>query len=267
MKDMKRHILGISGGKDSTALAIYMRDKIPDIEYFFCDTGAELKETYNYLSQLEKYLGKPIARLNPDRDFEFWLEYNGNFLPSARQRWCTVLLKLKPLEKFVGESKAVSYVGIRCDEQERKGYMAPNGNIQSEFPFIDAGIDKKGVLKILEDSGVGLPKYYEWRSRSGCYFCFFQRKMEWVGLLQRHPSLFKKAKAFEKFDEKTGKRFTWNEQESLEELSNPERVEEIIKKHNKQVELEKLKNKPLYEVFEDALDEEDDIEPCQICNL
>ena len=47
-----RHVLGISGGKDSAALAIYIKDKYPDLsnkmEYFFTDTGAELKEIYDF---------------------------------------------------------------------------------------------------------------------------------------------------------------------------------------------------------------------------
>ncbi|MFZ1474384.1 MAG: phosphoadenosine phosphosulfate reductase family protein, partial [Anaerolineae bacterium] len=47
-----RHIVSLSGGKDSTALAIYMRDRIPDVEYVFCDTGEELPETYEYLDKL-----------------------------------------------------------------------------------------------------------------------------------------------------------------------------------------------------------------------
>lgn len=58
-----RHILNLSGGKDSTALAIYLRDKIPDLEYVFCDTGEELPETYEYLTMLEAYLGRTIVRL------------------------------------------------------------------------------------------------------------------------------------------------------------------------------------------------------------
>ena len=39
-----RHVLGISGGKDSAALAIYIKDRYPEIsekmEYFFTDTGS-----------------------------------------------------------------------------------------------------------------------------------------------------------------------------------------------------------------------------------
>ncbi len=59
----RRHVLGISGGRDSAALAVYMRDRVPGMEYFFCDTGSELPETYEYLKRLEAVLGKSIARL------------------------------------------------------------------------------------------------------------------------------------------------------------------------------------------------------------
>ncbi len=57
------HIVSLSGGKDSTALAIYLRGKIPQVEYVFCDTDKELPETYEYLDKLEAYLQRPIARL------------------------------------------------------------------------------------------------------------------------------------------------------------------------------------------------------------
>ncbi|QTR06319.1 phosphoadenosine phosphosulfate reductase family protein, partial [Saccharothrix algeriensis] len=70
--------LGLSGGKDSSALAIYMHGRVPEMEYFFCDTGAELPETYEYLNRLEAAVGKPIVRLNSSRDFDHWLEvYQG----------------------------------------------------------------------------------------------------------------------------------------------------------------------------------------------
>jgi 3'-phosphoadenosine 5'-phosphosulfate sulfotransferase (PAPS reductase)/FAD synthetase len=64
MTESLRHICGISGGKDSSALAVILRDDVPNMEYFFCDTGAELPETYEYLTRLEVVLGKPIERLN-----------------------------------------------------------------------------------------------------------------------------------------------------------------------------------------------------------
>ena len=86
MASMERHVLGLSGGRDSAALAVYMRQHHPelDIEYFFTDTGKELPEVYEYLGRLEGFLGQPVLRLNPDRDFDFWLKQYNDFLPSPK---------------------------------------------------------------------------------------------------------------------------------------------------------------------------------------
>jgi len=214
-----RHLLGLSGGKDSSALAIYMRDRVPEMEYFFADTGAELPETLEYIDLLEDYLGKPIVRLNATRDFDYYLKYHNNFLPSARQRWCTVNLKLIPFEEYVGDDSAVSYIAIRADEPSRQGYFKPSKtNIQTRMPFRDDGIAKEDVMRILNEAGIGLPRYYNWRSRSGCYFCFFQQQGEWAGLKKHHPDLFEAAKRYEIVDEGSGRLFTWNQVGSLDEV-------------------------------------------------
>ncbi len=259
MSDKKpvRHLLGLSGGKDSAALAIYLRDKVPDMEYFFADTGAELPETLAFVDLMADYLGKEIIRLNAGRDFDYYLKLHSNYLPSAQQRWCTINLKLKPFEQFVGEDAVISYVGIRADEPQREGYISTKPNITTCFPFKDDGLVKADILRILDDSGVGLPKYYEWRSRSGCYFCFYQRKIEWVGLYENHPEAFEKAKQFEKFDEKTGKRYTWSQGESLDELIA--RKEEI--KARSVLDSKQKKSKNLMDIVFD----EDDDGGCLIC--
>jgi len=270
------HVLGISGGKDSAALAVYMRDRVPDMHYYFCDTGEELQETYDYLSVLETYLGKPIKRLNPERPFSHYLKIYNNYLPSPRMRWCTAMLKLKPFEDWIESEfpgcRIKSYVAIRADEN-RDGYISHKPNIEAVYPFKEAGIGKEEVFQILEDLNIGLPKYYEWRTRSGCYFCFFQRRAEWVGLKERHPELYEKAKQYEKeeTDPATGevKRYTWVQRESLTELEQPERVAQIKVAHGKAIALEQARKKPkrLAELFEQALDDEDDAEVCMICHL
>ena len=277
MAQKVRHLLGLSGGKDSSALAVYMRDRVPEMEYFFSDTGKELPETYEFLDRLEAFLGKPIARLNMDpdpysnRDFDHWLTLYGGLLPSSQVRWCTVNLKIRPFEEYVGEDKAYNYVAIRADE-DRDGYKplkTPSlRNIEPKYPFKEDGITKEDVFRILEESGVGLPEYYKWRTRSGCYFCFFQRKSEWVGLLEQHPDLFELAKGYEKFDHETGERFTWCQGESLEELSQPERIAEIKANTEKAMASKKTTkpNRRLIEILTDVLDDEDDEEPCLICH-
>lgn len=244
----EHHVLGISGGRDSAALAVYMRQNHPDLEidYFFTDTGKELPEVYEFLGRLEGFLGKPILRLNPDRDFDFWLKQYNNFLPSAQTRWCTRQLKLRPFELWLKPEleagvNIFSYVAIRSDEEFREGYKGKHPNMKTVLPFKDDGIDKQGVLEILEASGLGLPKYYEWRSRSGCTFCFFQQKIEWVRLQERHPEAFEEAKTYEKTATKLGSPFTWAEGESLEEMTQPDRVEQI--KRDYEVRLERAKSR------------------------
>ena len=217
-----RHVLGISGGRDSAALAIYMRNRVPEMEYFFCDTGSELPETYEYLQRLEVVLAKKIVRLNPDKGFDHWLWVYQGTLPSPQMRWCTKMLKIKPLEAWIGDDPAVTYIAIRADEK-REGYISHKPNISAKFPFKEDGIDKAGVMRILDDGGVGLPSYYEWRTRSGCYFCFFQRKSEWVGLEERHPDLFERAVAYEDKVSFEGsameeRKYTWSGKETLREL-------------------------------------------------
>ena len=93
---------------------------------------------------------------------------------------------------------------------------------------------KDDIFRLLRESGVGVPAYYEeipfevdgetgtyCRSRSGCYFCFFQQKIEWIWLYEQHPDLFKKAMEFEKDG------YTWNQNESLADLIKPERIRQI----------------------------------------
>ena len=138
-----KHILGISGGKDSAALAIYMNSKYPEIDfvYYFCDTGKELDETYQLVKNLEVYLGKTITKLTAkepikagQNPFDFYYNAYRGYLPSSQARWCTKKMKIEPFEDFVGNYPVVSYVGIRGDE-DREGYISRKSNIQSIFPF------------------------------------------------------------------------------------------------------------------------------------
>ena len=257
-----RHILSLSGGKDSTALALYMRDKVPKMEYVFCDTGEELQETYDYLERIEAHLGKPIKRLNPDRPFKHYLDLYRGVLPDPRTRWCTRMLKLKPFEHYVGDDPVTLYVGIRADEPNRTGYVSTKPNIKPRFPFVEDRLRYKDVMRILEDSQLGLPEYYKWRSRSGCYFCFFQQRREWVGLLEHHEGLFKKAASFEKTDPDTGESFTWVQGESLVQLALPERIDQI--KSQDAPRKCGASDQSLMDVFKES---EDSTSGCMICHL
>lgn len=233
-----RQVVPLSGGKDSSALAVYLSQTYPDtpFEFVTTDTGAELPETYEYFERLEYVLGREIVRITalemlgiPERpgrspfDVVLYDHFSG-FLPSARSRWCTRMLKIHPFERYVGSDKAYSYIAIRGDEN-RQGYvqngkpvlLSEEPNITPVYPFKDNGVGIDEVLRILDDSGLGAPGYYNWRSRSGCYFCFFQQIGEWQGLKENHPDLFEKAKAYE--TGKNGRKFTWSDGRTLEQVA------------------------------------------------
>src|SRR5579884_223218 len=222
-----RHILSLSGGKDSAALAVYMRDRVPEMEYVFHDTDKELPETYAYLARLEALLGKRITKTASRYGFDHWLTVYGGLLPSNHRRWCTKMLKLKPFEAYVGDDQVVNYVGLRADE-DREGYISHKPNIRAVYPFREDGLVRADILRILEESGLGLPPYMAWgRTRSGCFFCFYQQRIEWVRLKEHHPDLFDLAKQYEERASATGTKFLWSGREPLSELERPERMQEI----------------------------------------
>ena len=275
--DGARHVLGISGGKDSAALAIYIKDQYPDIhkkvEYFFTDTGAELKEIYDFLDKLEAHLGKEIIRLSSGKDFDHWLTMHNEFLPSAQQRWCTRQMKIKPFEEFVGDDLVVSYIGIRADEN-RDGYISQKDTIKAVFPFVEDGLVRDDIFQMLEDS-VGIPEYYKWRSRSGCYFCFFQRQDEWLGLKRNHPELFEKAREFEqrvrtKYDWKDGEipikghGYTWSSQGTIDEL-----VAKAEKREQEKgiIATSKKTSERWQDTLRNMMDDDPEDQACLVCSL
>jgi hypothetical protein len=132
------------------------------------------------------------------------------------------------------------------------------------YPVLDNddSLIRQDIFDLLRESGVGVPSYYEKieytvdgqigyyaRSRSGCYFCFFQQKIEWIWLYEQHPELYKEAMTYENADEL----FTWVPNESLEELILPQRVKQIKLGHIQRSNNEKSKSSPyLLDILEDT---------------
>lgn len=264
-----RHILSLSGGKDSAALAIYMRDRVPGMEYIFSDTRKELPETYEYLDRIEDYLGTRVTRLNAELGFDHWYDVYGGMIPSNHRRWCTKMLKLKPFEQHVGEDPVINYVGLRADEN-RSGYISHKPNITPAYPFQEDGLKLADIEEILRSSGVGMPPYTKWgRTRSGCFFCFYQQKIEWVRLKETHPDLYEKAKDYEVPFEASGNTFTWSERESLSDLERPERME-AIKREHRQRQLAREAHGgdlTLAQVFARETQDDPEGDACLICTL
>ena len=246
------HILSLSGGKDSTALAFFMKENMPDVfeklELVFCDTECEIPETYDYLNKIEVFLNKSITKLKPKRSFEDILATT-NFLPSHKHRWCTGLLKTQSLENYVKKLKAMYnfsnlnlYIGIRSDEIFRTKAAGQNPILTEVFPFVDNNIYKIDVEDILNKIGIGLSNYYKWRKRSGCYFCFYQSPNDWLNLYENHPDLYKKAMEYEYVDCEKIKngRMGFNMEYSLKDMIKPENITKIKDKYlnNKKIKKE-----------------------------
>ncbi len=239
-KQKEYHILSLSGGKDSTALAFFIKDNMPEVfeqlEMVFCDTECEIPETYDYLNKIEIFLNKKITQLKPYKSFEHLLAVY-KFMPSVINRWCTVELKTKVFRKYVfdifkehGEGTIHLYIGIRHDEAQRTASSAQNDNfIIAQYPFVEHGINKPDVDDILIRSGIGYSDYYSWRKRSGCYFCFYQSKNDWLNLYENHQDLFYKAMEYELKKEKELQRgrFGWNCDMALKEMIKPENMKKI----------------------------------------
>ncbi len=197
------HIVGVSGGKDSTALALRLAEVEPrDYTYLITPTGDELPEMVAHWNNLEALLGKPLTRIT-NGTLNSWIsEFNA--LPNHRQRWCTRLLKIEPTIAFVTKHMpAINYVGLRADEPERVGIY---GSVPSRFPLREWGWGIAEVKSYLKDRGVSIP------ARTDCGVCYGQRLVEWKTLLRRHPDRYAKAEAIEASTGRTfrsAKRDTW----------------------------------------------------------
>ena len=279
------HVISISGGKDSAALAIYLKEKYPDREfkYLFFDTEEELQDTYDYLNKLQSILGIKVEYKFPEKSFKELLLQHNDYLPSPTERWCTRKMKLETFLNTMQEFKEYTiynYVGIRADEN-REGLIPTDEHIITVMPFKDDGITLNDVKRILHDAGVGLPAYYDvvydekydieyFRSRSGCYFCFFMRQIEWVWLWEKHPDEYKKAMEFEKSG------YSWIKDMPLSKLIEPENIDKIKKSYKRMEEQRKrqpIKNGTMMEEMDfisehdKMLDEVEKDKLCTMCTL
>lgn len=109
------HVVALSGGKDSTALALRLREVEPELDpvYFCTPTGDELPEMIAHWERLEELLGKPLTRVRARLDLN-GLIADFKALPNWRQRWCTRILKIEPCLAWLRDNgPATLLVGLR----------------------------------------------------------------------------------------------------------------------------------------------------------
>jgi 3'-phosphoadenosine 5'-phosphosulfate sulfotransferase (PAPS reductase)/FAD synthetase len=188
-----RHIVALSGGKDSTAMALRLVETEPrDYEFVCTPTGNELPEMVAHWARLRTMLGGRFTVLSSGKSLVGEIKRQGA-LPNWRMRWCTRILKIEPYNAFMlAAAPATSYVGIRADEADREGIEYKNGGIVTRFPLVEWGWGLEQVKSYLAERGIVIPK------RTDCAMCFFQRLGEWWQLWREHPDLYAEAEGLER---------------------------------------------------------------------
>jgi len=187
-----KHIVGLSGGKDSTALALRLAEVEPRRYIYICnETGNELPDMKAHWDKLENILGEPIQRVRHARSLIEEIE-KINMLPNVFARWCTIRLKIEPTLDYFESLPAGStlYVGLRADEMERKGLYGED--ITVRFPMREWNWNEKDVWDYLNSKGICIPK------RTDCALCPYQRLGEWRDLYENYPDLYAEGVALEK---------------------------------------------------------------------
>lgn len=204
----KTYIVSFSGGKDSTATWLYLAKTLglPHVITCFADTGWEHPKTYEYLDYLETVMG-PIVRLKPERDFVELAKKKKRF-PSARARFCTEYLKMKPAKAWLkaefeagrlDPTNVIQCSGIRHEESPARAKMAEYVEIDDYYklpqwrPII--AWTWQEVFDIHARHGVEPnPLYKLGMGRVGCMPCIMANMPELAEIARRFPDVVQKVK-------------------------------------------------------------------------
>lgn len=189
------HVVALSGGHDSTALSLLLREREPRSYTYVCTpTGDELPEMFSHWRSLGERLGSRILPIMA-ATLKSVIASEG-MLPNFRARFCTRKIKIEPfiawLHDQLREGPVVAYVGLRADEPARIGgvYGQIEG-IEQRFPLREWGMGEDDVQAALRRFGVTCP------DRTDCARCYHQRLGEWFELWRDHRDIFMDAVADE----------------------------------------------------------------------
>jgi 3'-phosphoadenosine 5'-phosphosulfate sulfotransferase (PAPS reductase)/FAD synthetase len=196
-KDGRFHFVPVSGGKDSTCLALALKEREPrQYHYIITPTGDELPEMVAHWDKLAQLLGQQIISI-PCPTLNEVIEAE-KCIPNFQRRFCTRKIKIRPYQQFLASYQpATVYVGLRADEEGRAGVTHGGdlsfeaGGIQQRFPLREWGWDIETVWAFLGERGVVIPQ------RTDCAKCFYQRLGEWFQLWRDHPTIYAEAEGQE----------------------------------------------------------------------
>lgn len=201
-----KHVVALSGGKDSTALALHLAEIEPrDYTYVITPTGNEPTAMLAHWRKLAELLGKPLTIATQGKSLHGEIKRQA-MLPNHRARWCTRILKLEPYYEWMrANAPCVSYVGLRADEAARTGMVFPaEAGIDVRFPMQEWGWSIADVLSYLRGRGVDVPL------RTDCVDCFWQQLGELYELWRDdHAAFYLGAEIEEYVSAARGKTYTF----------------------------------------------------------
>ena len=203
-----KHIVSLSGGKDSTAMLLRMLEEGWPVDLIlFCDTGLEFEAMYRHIEKLEAYIGIPITRLKAERSFEYYfLEHSpkrknpvladkkGFSWAGPRNRWCTAVLKTRLIDRFLKELEAeydvIQYIGIAADEFRRVR--------DKRYPLVEWGMTEADCLAYCKERGFDWEGLYDIFTRVSCWCCPLQSYDELRKLRKHFPEKWEQLRVWDR---------------------------------------------------------------------
>lgn len=178
------HVVWLSGGKDSTAMALRLAEVRPETDWrFVCTpTGNELPDVFDHWERMGDLLGKPLERVAHPLGLAGLIDAQ-EMLPSHAARWCTRMLKIQTAKAWYAKhAPCVAYVGLRADEPEREGLFG--SRVPQKYPLREWGWGLPEVLGYLQQRNVKVPL------RTDCAWCYDQSLPDWWELWHRYPAIY-----------------------------------------------------------------------------
>lgn len=190
-------VVGISGGKDSTALLLWLiyeflpQNKIPlhKLICTFADTDNEAAETYRHVWLISHKLRR-VKWLKYEMGF-YELAHHKKIFPHKKARFCTQLLKLEPAKRFMDslEGDILSLSGVRAEESTQRSTYTEFAGANETYhgytewrPLLDWKLED--VFLIHKKYGFPLnPLYMMGFSRVGCFPCIVYANKKEIRLI------------------------------------------------------------------------------------
>lgn len=211
-------VLSLSGGKDSTALALewlkrHQEDPVtyPLHEVLYCDVGMEFPAMLDHINRLEQIFvgaGIKFTKLKSEKSFEYYMfdhlpkfkptskyKNQGFSWPGLQSRWCTGNLKCNLLDGYTNKLqkkyKVIKLIGLAADEKhrlKRRNNQHPN----HRHPLIDWNLTEADCLQYCYDQGFDWGGLYELFPRVSCWCCPLKSLSELRKLRKHYPDLWAK---------------------------------------------------------------------------